>query len=183
MKCLFGLISARRENMDIKGFGQAVLLTLGDSWEEYAAIFVMGALFLLGAMVLYALIKYTAEHVIAGWRQFVPAVKLARSWLWEKRMRERNRAEAVKVLASDAITEALDNLLLEGKLSKKERNYLWKKMGQGMDLPDLLVRRVKHPKAIIADVKRRHIDKTPVPLPDLQFSAKSKFGRVARNGA
>lgn len=81
------------------------------------------------------------------------------------------------MLASDAITEALDILLLAGKISKKERTALWDKLGKSMELPDLLRPRKKHPEAVKAAIQHRRdtTDKTPIPFPDQKFSASERW--------
>lgn len=125
--------------------------------------------------VVYALVKAAMCLVYFRWQEFKPAFKLALLKLGEKREMERNRAEEVKLLFCDGITDLADELLLAGKITKKERRKYWTMLGRAMELPDLLVRKVKHPKAIINDINRRHIDTTPVPLPDLKFSPAAKF--------
>lgn len=158
----------------VNDVGKAVWLSLQDDWQSYLAAFIAVLVTLGGLFVVYSFVSSIVTYVRVRSQGIIPAIKLAHSWLGEKRMRERTRKEELRVKLADGIVNLVEDWKFKGEISTKEGKALYRIIAALSQDADYLPR-VKHPKAIIAAIKGRHIDKTPVPLPDLQYSPAQKW--------
>lgn len=109
-----------------------------------------------------------------------------------KRMHQAARDAYVRRIASDAITEALERIEYEGFITRREKQKLYKQIGERCNMPDLLPRRLFE--SIKARAYRLSILKqmisarlspstvTPLPIPGAKIEevpAKKKLRLVA----
>jgi hypothetical protein len=79
------------------------------------------------------------------------------------------RENHLKILMADAVTDSLEELEYQGKITRDEKTLWYRRFGNLLNLPDLLT---KHEKILKDTLRKKYpkgkiITTTPLPLPDV----------------
>lgn len=141
----------------------------GWDFEQLMLIGTLAAIIFGIFMVVYSTLKFF-------WNCIAWAARAILRWIISYRQRSemkkklKRRAEWIETL-SDALTDGIDKLLDEGKITKAEAQQFYKIAGHNMGLYDMMPRRIfferRHNIDVMEEIIQRLLNShIPLPLPD-----------------